>query len=72
MYPARCIANAAIGCIKPPSLLAFGDQRTDQNLKNLFEIHQVPSDRQMKEILALLEPVDLRPLSQDLIFGRPF
>jgi len=56
----------AMFLLKDPSLLAFDARRSDQNMKNLFGIRQIPSDTQMREILDLLEPDQLRPSFNDV------
>ncbi len=51
----------AMFSLKDPSLLAFDARRSDENLKRLFGIGQVPSDTAMREILDPLDPDCLRP-----------
>ena len=50
----------AMFSLKDPSLLAFEQRRTDENMKNLYGIQTVPSDTQMREILDSLDPKELR------------
>ncbi len=39
----------AMFSLKDPSLLAFDRRRSDQNMKTLFGIGQIPSDTQMRD-----------------------
>lgn len=61
-----CLSSAlAIFKLKFPSLLQFEDALIDehikQNIKNLFEIENVPCDTYMRERLDEVNPRDLRP-----------
>jgi hypothetical protein len=56
----------AMFSLKDPSLLAFDRRRSDQNMKTLFGIGQIPSDTQMREILDPIEPDLLRPVFNDV------
>lgn len=56
----------ALFSLKDPSLLAFDERRTDQNLKHLYGIGQIPSDTQMRKILDPVDPAALRPAFQDV------
>jgi len=42
--------------LKDPSLLAFEERCSDENMKNLFGIERIPSDTGMREILDPLDP----------------
>ena len=57
----------AMFALKDPSLLAFEERRNDENMRNLFRIHRLPSDTQMREILDPVDPEQLRP-----VFGSVF
>ena len=52
--------------LKDPSLLAFEERRNDQNMRNLFGIHRLPCDTQMREILDPVDPEQLRPVYGDV------
>src|SRR4029079_2992190 len=56
----------AMFSLKDPSLLAFDARRHDANMKALFCIGRIPSDRPMREILDPLDPEQLRPLFKDV------
>jgi len=60
--PDALLSAFAMFSLKDPSLLAFDARRTDENLKGLFGIKQVPSDTRMREILDRLDPECLRPV----------
>ena len=57
------MAGYAVFALKAPSLLAFDDQRRNDeaNLQSLFGIQHVPSDTQMRTILDGVDPQQLRP-----------
>ena len=60
-----CLMSAlAVFKLKFPSLLQFEESKEEepikQNLKNLFELEQVPSDTYMRERLDEVEPSDIR------------
>ncbi len=61
-----CLSSAlAIFKLKFPSLLQFEDALSDehikQNIKNLFEVKNVPCDTYMRERLDEVDPKDIRP-----------
>ena len=60
------MSGLALFALKDPSLLAFDGRRNDQNMKNLFNIGQVPSDTRLREILDGVDPQALRPLFRDI------
>jgi hypothetical protein len=62
------MAGFAVFALKAPSLLAFDDQRRNDeaNLKSLFGIQHVPSDTQMRSILDDVDPQELRPAYTDV------
>jgi hypothetical protein len=60
------LAAFAMFALKDPSLLAFDQRRSDDNLKVVFGIGQLPSDTQMREILDPLDPEHLRPVFGDV------
>jgi Transposase DDE domain len=58
----------ALFSLKSPSLLAFDQERTEGNLRQVFGIARVPCDTAMREILDPVEPETLRPFFKD-VFG---
>lgn len=61
-----CLSSAlAIFKLKFPSLLQFeyalSDEHIKQNIKNLFEVKNVPCDTYMRERLDEVDPRDIRP-----------
>ncbi len=62
------MAGFAVFALKAPSLLAFDDQRRNDeaNLKALFKLQYVPSDTQMRTILDEVDPQALRPAYTDV------
>ena len=60
------MSGFAIFSLKDPSLLAFDERReTDQNLKTIYGIEDVPSDTRMREILDEVDPEYFRPSFKD-------
>ena len=64
--PDALMSAFAMFALKDPSLLAFDQRRTDENMKRVFGIDRVPSDTQMREILDGADPEDLRPVFGDM------
>ena len=62
------MAGYALFALKAPSLLAFDDQRKNDeaNLKSLFGMQHIPSDTQMRTILDDVDPQELRPAFTDV------
>ena len=62
------MAGFAVFALKAPSLLAFDDERRNDeaNLKSLFGVQNVPSDTQMRTILDDVDPQELRPAYTDV------
>ena len=62
------MAGFAVFALKAPSLLAFDDQRRNDeaNLKALFNLQHVPSDTQMRTILDEVDPQVLRRAYTDV------
>jgi len=61
------MSGFAIFSLKDPSLLAFDERReTDQNLKTIYGIENVPSDTRMREILDEVDPEYFRPSFKDV------
>lgn len=62
------MAGFAVFALKMPSLLAFDDQRRNDeaNLRSLFGLQHVPSDTQMRTILDEVDPQQLRPVFTDV------
>ncbi len=59
---ADCLMSAfALFALKDPSLLAFDQRRHDANLRSLYHIGHVPCDTQMRDVLDLVPPEQLRP-----------
>lgn len=57
----------ALFSLKDPSLLAFDKRRqTDDNLRTVYGIGQVPCDTQMRSTLDPVEPAALKPLYTDV------
>lgn len=57
-----CLMSAfAMFSIKEDSLLAFDGRRNEPNLKSLFQIQNIPSDTQMREVL---DPVEVDHLNE--------
>jgi len=57
------MSGFAIFSLKDPSLLAFDERReTDQNLKSIYLIKEVPCDTQMRTILDEVNPEELRAM----------
>ena len=61
------MSGFAMFALKDPSLLAFDQRRNDANMRNLFRIGQVPSDSRMRELLDPVDPLQLRPLFNDVL-----
>lgn len=63
--PDALMSGYAMFQFKDPSLLAFDrrckDETELQNIKNIYEINQVPSYSSMKDILDPIDPEQLRP-----------
>ena len=51
----------AMFSLKSPSLLAFDQERTEDNLQRVYGIGRGPCDTSMREILAPVKPEHLRP-----------
>src|SRR2546428_3651169 len=64
------LSGFALMFFQPPSLLQFQramqQKRRRCNLQTIFGVHEVPSDTQMREILAGVEPEPLRALLPQL------
>ena len=52
----------AMFSLKEPSLLAFEEKRTDQNMKNIYKIKDVPSDTYMRTLLDEVDPQKIYPI----------
>src|SRR5947209_19625696 len=46
------MAGLALFCLKDPSLLAFCRRSVDHNLRSVFGLQALPSDTQLRAILA--------------------
>lgn len=60
------MAGLALFSLKDPSLLAFTQRALDHNLRHVFGLQAIPSDTQMRTILDLEDPVQLRPAFRDV------
>ncbi len=58
----------AMFSLKSPSLLAFDQERHEDNLQRVYGIEQVPCDSRMREILDPVDPESLRLLFKH-VFG---
>lgn len=57
----------AMFSLKDPSLLAFDDRRSsDPNLRDIYNINNIPCDTQMRDTLDGLDPESLRPSYKSL------
>jgi hypothetical protein len=65
------MSGFAVFSLKDPSLLAFDERREDpnDNFRTIFGINRLPCDTQLRAILDLVDPDQLRPLFGD-IFRR--
>lgn len=66
--PSILMSGIAIFYFKHPSLLSFDGQRslpTRENLKNLFQINQVPSDTYFREVVDKIDNSDLINIFKD-------
>ena len=66
--PHALMSAFAMFSLNSPSLLAFDDERKEDNLQQVYGIGQVPCDTRMREILDPVEPASLRPLFKS-VFG---
>lgn len=64
--PDALMSGLALFALKDPSLLAFDSRRQDENMKRLFRIGRVPCDTQMRTILDVVDPLELRPSFGDV------
>lgn len=55
------MSGFAMFSLKDPSLLAFQNRRTDENMKHIYHIKQVPCDTYMRELLDEVDPFSLAP-----------
>ena len=55
--------------LKSPSLLAFGQERTEGNLETIYGIERAPCDTYMREVLDPISPESLRPSFKG-VFGQ--
>ena len=56
------MSGFAMFSLKDPSLLAFDKRReTDENLKTIYLVENVPCDTQMRTILDEVSPEEIRP-----------
>ena len=60
------MAGLALFSLKDPSLLAFQQRVRDRNLGSVFGLKTIPSDSQMRDILDPVDPLQLRPLFEDI------
>jgi disulfide oxidoreductase YuzD len=61
------MSGFAMYSLKDASLLEFDKRRAkDSNLRRIYGLVDIPSDSQMRTILDPVQPIDLRPLYQDV------
>jgi disulfide oxidoreductase YuzD len=61
------MSGFAMYALKDASLLEFDKRRAkDSNLRHIYGLENIPSDSQMRTILDPVQPLDLRPLYQDV------
>jgi len=66
--PDALMSGFAMFSLKDPSLLAFDERRTtDNNLRSIYGIEEVPGDTQMRTILDDVDPVEIRPAFRDVV-----
>ena len=58
----------AMFSLKSPSLLAFDEERHEENLQRVYGMERVPCDTRTREILDPVDPESLRPLFKS-VFG---
>jgi hypothetical protein len=63
------MAGLAMFSLKDPSMLAFQRRSLDHNLRSVFGLRAIPSDTQMRQILDVVKPQQVRPVYKD-IFRR--
>ncbi len=64
------MSGFAMFSLKDPSLLAFDKRRgTDENLKTIYHIENIPCDTQMRTILDEVSPEEIRPAYKG-VFGE--
>jgi hypothetical protein len=61
------MSGLALFSLKDPSLLAFEGRRTDETIKNIYSIKDIPSDTNMRQILDEVNPSDLYPVFKKLL-----
>src|SRR5277367_517322 len=60
------MAGLALFALKDPSLLAFQHRTLDHNLRAVFGLQAIPSDTQMRTILDVIDPAQVRPAYQEV------
>jgi hypothetical protein len=61
------MSGFAMFSLKDPSLLAFDERRkTDNNLRQIYHIDNIPCDTQMRTRLDEVTPTQIRPLFKDV------
>jgi hypothetical protein len=61
------MSGLALFSLKDPSLLAFEGRRTDETIKNIYGIKDIPSDTNMRKILDEVDPTTLYPVFKKLL-----
>lgn len=64
--PDALMAGLAVFSLKDPSLLAFQRRALDHNLRTVFGLQAIPSDTQMRTILDVVDPDEIRPAFGDV------
>lgn len=54
------MSGLALFSLKDPSLLAFESRRTDETIRSMYHISEIPSDTYLRTLLDTVDPTDLR------------
>jgi len=64
--PDAIMSAFAMFSLKDPSLLAFDKRRNDANIRNLYQVEQVPSDTHLREMLDPVAHQQFYPMYNDV------
>ena len=64
--PDTLMSAFAMFSLKEPSLLAFDEKRNEENMKNIYNIKDVPSDTHMRTLLDEVESKEIYPIFNKL------
>jgi len=64
--PDTLMSAFAMFSSKEPSLLAFDEKRNEENMKNIYNIKDVPSDTHMRTLLDEVESKEIYPIFNKL------